>query len=188
MLLPEWAMKEINMVLRSFYAFQEVLGSTNHAWQPLISSYSALHRKGGIYLRLCSPFINKLEISIPWKKPAVSQLLHTTRDCSACVCTCVRGEGRVTWWDLVGPWGQLGTPVSHAMVALGERWIFFNVMCPVPVRSGTFFFCVTMWCCRKSFGQRDKRYFISDSFTVTLSMSLILFELQPRFIDSLYKK
>lgn len=88
----------------------------------------------------------------------------------------------------MGPWGQLGKLVSHAMVALGECRIFFNVMCSVPVRSDTFFFSVTMRCCRKSFGQRDKRYFISDSFIVTLSMSLILFELQSRFIYSLYKK
>lgn len=182
MLLPEPAVKEINMVLRSFYAFQEVLGSTNHAWQPLISSCSALHRKGGIHLRLCSPFVNKLEISIPWKKPAVSHL-HTTRSCSACVCTCAWGAGRHggTWW-------AHGANSGEACISRygSTGWTLNLFACDVPCASQIrfFFFCVTMWCCRKSFGQRDKRYFISDSLTVTLSMSLILFELQPRFIDS----
>lgn len=149
-----------------FCVSHEALHSINHAWQPLIGNCSIPLEKGGIYLRLCSPLVNKLEISIlgivplegGWSKPLLShhwRLLHL-QPC---------GEKWLVWCGVMGPMGLAGE-VSISLT--GYHWWPLNLFeCDVPCARQLryFLFSVTMWCCRKSFGQRDKGYHaISDSF------------------------
>lgn len=176
------------MLIFSFGASHEALGGANLAWQTLMNSCSVPLGKGR-HLSEAS-FVNKLGISMlgvvpmeeDWSKPSLS---HQRR----WFCFAALGEavaGMVGHEEVHGTnWGSLH--LTH-WVAVSDLWTFFNALCP---SASYFLFCVTMWCCRKSFGpgSRDTISFLVPLLTVILIISFLipLLTVTPSFLACIHR-